>query len=181
MDAFIKVEDCGDDFGSSVSSTVVSPMGHHDDHMTDLSFDPSSATDFGSLSLFDDKKNYFDPMAPMAEPVSTFHHNIKKDYNYEPVVTNIRAAAVVSSGGQDDVSNYITSPVVTSGSSSDIMGRSPPPFSSPSSSGHSYSGITILYEQKGVESTTSPNRKYIPQKGYASSSKSNGKYRRNIF
>ncbi|KAG8194310.1 hypothetical protein JTE90_004538 [Oedothorax gibbosus] len=164
MDAFIKVEDCGDDFGSSVTSTVVSPMGHHDDPMTDLGFDPNSATDFGSLGLFDEKKNYFDPMAPMAEPVSTFsHHNMKKDYNYEPVVTNIRPAAVVST---DDVSNYIT----TSGSSpSDLMNRSPPPFSS-----NSYSGITILYEQKGVESTTSPHRKYMPQKGY-SPTKSSGK------
>ncbi|GIY85101.1 uncharacterized protein CEXT_373791 [Caerostris extrusa] len=141
------------------------PLGHqnpHDDHMADLGFDPTSAADFG-ISLFDDKKNYFDPMAPMAEPVSTFHHNIKKDYSYEPVVTNIRPAAVINSVA-DDVANYITSPVVTSVTSPDMMGRSPPPFTQ-NNSGHTYGGITILYEQKGVESSTSPQRSYAPQKG----------------
>ncbi|GFV83208.1 uncharacterized protein TNCV_1899351 [Trichonephila clavipes] len=177
MDTFIKVEECGpgEDFASSVTSTVVSPLGHqnpHDDHITDLGFDPTSAADFG-IGLFDDKKNYFDPLAPMAEPVSTFHHNIKKDYNYEPVVTNIRPAAVVSSVAED-VGNYITSPVVTSVTSPDMMGRSPPPFTQ-NNGGHSYPGITILYEQKGVESSTSPQRKYMPQKGY-SPTKSSGKY-----
>ncbi|XP_055943159.1 ecdysone-induced protein 78C-like isoform X2 [Argiope bruennichi] len=169
MDSFIKVEECGpgEDFASSVTSTVVSPLGHqnpHDDHITDLGFDPTSATDFG-IGLFDDKKNYFDPLAPMAEPVSTFHHNIKKEYSYEPVVTNIRPAAVISSVS-DDVGSYVTSPVVTSVTSPDMLGRSPPPFTQ-NNNGPSYPGITILYEQKGVESSTSPQRKYMPQKGYS--------------
>ncbi|XP_054706889.1 ecdysone-induced protein 78C-like [Uloborus diversus] len=125
MDTFIKVEDCGggvDDFGgSSVSSTVAGPLD-----MNDLGFDP--------MSLFDEKaKTYFDPAAPMAEPVSTFH--LKKDYvNYD--VTDVRAAA--------------------------YMAQEPPLQYSP---GEPYPGCTIVYEQKGVESSTSPQRKY--NKGYS--------------
>lgn len=154
MDVYIKVEECGDDFASPVTSTVVSPLD-------DLGpgFDPGSSTDFG-MSLFDDKKSYFDPIAPMAEPVTTFH--LKKEYpGYEPVVTNIRPAAVVTSAA-DDVSAY----VVTSVSSQ---------FSPTSNTQHqSYQGMTILYEQKPVDSSSSPTRKYMPQKAY-SPTKSSGK------
>lgn len=154
MDIYVKVEpECGDDFTSSVTSTVVSPLD-------DLGpgFDPGSSSDF-PMTLFDDKKTYFDPMAPMAEPVTSFH--LKKEYNpgYEPVVTNIRPAAVVTSAG-DDVSNYI----VTSVSSQ----------FSPTSNTQTYPGMTILYEQKSVESTTNSSRKYLPQKAY-SPTKSSGK------
>lgn len=154
MDVYVKVEECGDDFVSPVTSTVVSPL---DDLGT--GFDPGSNADFG-MALFDDKKSYFDPIAPMAEPVTTFH--LKKEYpGYEPVVTNIRPAAVVTSAA-DDVSGY----VVTSVSSQ---------FSPTSNSPHqTYPGMTILYEQKPVESSTSPTRKYMSQKSY-SPTKSSGK------